>query len=366
MAAGAENRVSREVQLSMAVSSMFPGFRFSPTDEELISFYLKKKLEGYEKSVEVIAEVEIYKYEPWDLPARSIIQSDNEWFFFSPRGKKYPNGNQTRRATDLGYWKATGKERNVKTGSNTIGTKRTLVFHTGRAPKGERTEWIMHEYNTKDKAQDFLVVCRLRRNNEFRQHSCSNRASSSQMNLSSLQAHSSEQVDSTESNQKDAAEITHVESGDHDQKDFGSDDFYSDILKDDIINLDTAPFNGASDPLPLIFQRSDTERRSQHEENDVFEWLQNQGSANRRIRLKKREATGGKKLESMKIGDCRNKVEKARLCSTEVCESRLMNPDSCGSILRGYYVRVVIFFLLILMALFMSRWKVFGMPKGLC
>lgn len=61
--------------------------------------------------------------------------------------------------------------------------------------------------------QDFLVVCRLRRNNEFRQHSCSNRASSSQMNLSSLQAHSGEQVDSTsESNQKDAAEAALVES----------------------------------------------------------------------------------------------------------------------------------------------------------
>lgn len=70
MAAAAENGISREVQLSMAVSSMFPGFRFSPTDEELISFYLKKKLEGYEKSVEVIAEIEIYKYEPWDLPGQ--------------------------------------------------------------------------------------------------------------------------------------------------------------------------------------------------------------------------------------------------------------------------------------------------------
>ncbi|XP_022967115.1 NAC domain-containing protein 89-like isoform X2 [Cucurbita maxima] len=90
------------------------------------------------------------------FPAKSIIQSDNEWFFFSPRGRKYPKGNQTRRATDLGYWKATGKERNVKSGSNVIGTKMTLVFHTGRAPKGERTEWIMHEFNARIKLSSYF------------------------------------------------------------------------------------------------------------------------------------------------------------------------------------------------------------------
>lgn len=66
------SEVPRETQLSIAASSMFPGFRFSPTDEELISHYLKKKIQGSEKSVEVIAEVEICKYEPWDLPGETL------------------------------------------------------------------------------------------------------------------------------------------------------------------------------------------------------------------------------------------------------------------------------------------------------
>ncbi|OVA08656.1 Pentatricopeptide repeat [Macleaya cordata] len=101
------------------------------------------------------------------LHAKSIIKSDHEWFFFSPSGRKYPNGSQARRATEVGFWKATGKERGIKSGSNVIGTKRTLVFHLGRAPKGERTEWIMHEYcikrNKTDGCQDPFVVCRIRR-----------------------------------------------------------------------------------------------------------------------------------------------------------------------------------------------------------
>jgi len=60
--------VSREAQMSIAASSMFPGFRFCPTDEELISYYLRKKMDGHQESVQVISEVELCKYEPWDLP----------------------------------------------------------------------------------------------------------------------------------------------------------------------------------------------------------------------------------------------------------------------------------------------------------
>ncbi|CAK9195324.1 unnamed protein product [Sphagnum troendelagicum] len=115
--------------------------------------------------VHAIAEVDLNKCEPWDLPEKAKM-GEKEWYFFSLRDRKYPTGMRTNRATEAGYWKATGKDKDVVTTSSSstnparrgasgmtprlIGMKKTLVFYLGRAPKGEKTNWIMHEYRSED------------------------------------------------------------------------------------------------------------------------------------------------------------------------------------------------------------------------
>jgi hypothetical protein len=61
-----------------------PGFRFHPTDQELVAFYLKRKVCGKRIEFDVVAEVDLYKCEPWDLPCKSWRTSERHslWTFF--------------------------------------------------------------------------------------------------------------------------------------------------------------------------------------------------------------------------------------------------------------------------------------------
>ncbi|XP_037480186.1 NAC domain-containing protein 30-like [Triticum dicoccoides] len=158
-----------------------PGFRFHPTEEELVGYYLARKVAAQKIDLDIIQEVDLYRIEPWDLQercgggrggrgARQVAAEDeqsSEWYFFSFKDRKYPSGTRTNRATAAGFWKATGRDKPVMSSRShgVIGMRKTLVFYRGRAPNGRKTDWIIHEYRlqTNEHAptqEEGWVVCR--------------------------------------------------------------------------------------------------------------------------------------------------------------------------------------------------------------
>lgn len=73
---------------------------------------------------------------------------EKEWYFYCPRDRKYRNSARPNRVTRAGFWKATGTDRPIYSsdGSKCIGLKKSLVFYRGRAAKGIKTDWMMHEF----------------------------------------------------------------------------------------------------------------------------------------------------------------------------------------------------------------------------
>ncbi|KAL0385823.1 UNVERIFIED_CONTAM: NAC domain-containing protein 1 [Sesamum radiatum] len=163
-------------------SSLPPGFRFHPTDEELIMHYLRNQATSRPCPVSIIPEVDIYKFDPWELPAKAEF-GENEWYFFSPRDRKYPNGVRPNRAAVSGYWKATGTDKAIYSGSKYVGIKKALVFYKGRPPKGVKTDWIMHEYRLSESRSqplkqngsmrlDDWVLCRIYKKKNLGRSTC--------------------------------------------------------------------------------------------------------------------------------------------------------------------------------------------------
>ncbi|KAL8255150.1 hypothetical protein R6Q59_033371 [Mikania micrantha] len=143
-----------------------PGFRFHPTDEELVVQYLKRKVHSFPLPASIIPEVDACRSDPWELPG----DCEQERFFFSTKEVKYPNGNRSNRATLSGYWKATGLDKQIFSSENNqvVGMKKTLVFYRGKPPNGSRTDWIMHEYRLATQQPKNLtqgtgnwVICRI-------------------------------------------------------------------------------------------------------------------------------------------------------------------------------------------------------------
>ncbi|KFK35543.1 hypothetical protein AALP_AA4G004400 [Arabis alpina] len=165
--------------ISMVEAKLPPGFRFHPKDDELVCDYLMTR--SLQKPPLFLIQVDLNKCEPWDIPKMACV-GGKDWYFYSQRDRKYATGLRTNRATATGYWKATGKDRAIQRKGKLVGMRKTLVFYQGRAPRGRKTDWVMHEFRLQgsfDHPNDSLnppkedwVLCRVFHKNTTQGVSC--------------------------------------------------------------------------------------------------------------------------------------------------------------------------------------------------
>ncbi|XP_057807750.1 NAC domain-containing protein 67-like [Salvia miltiorrhiza] len=124
---------------------LLPGYRFVPTDYELL-IHLHYKINHGVALTPHIRDVRLYDFHPQALTETYPAVGDNEWYFFTPRNRKHPKGFRPDRVAGGGFWRATATVKKVKHEGRVIGQKQTLVYHTGINKQSEKTSWMMHEY----------------------------------------------------------------------------------------------------------------------------------------------------------------------------------------------------------------------------
>ncbi|PWA82846.1 No apical meristem (NAM) protein [Artemisia annua] len=121
-----------------------PGFRFCPTDEELVVHFLQRKASLLPYHPDIIPDLDLYPFDPWDLDGKAMAEG-KKWYYYSRRTQN--------RITTNGYWKSLGCDEQIISSSSSkrVGVKKYYVFHIGEAPdEGVKTNWIMQEFRLSD------------------------------------------------------------------------------------------------------------------------------------------------------------------------------------------------------------------------
>ncbi|XP_051132847.1 NAC domain-containing protein 104 [Andrographis paniculata] len=120
-----------------------PGFRFYPTDEELVVHFLHRKANLLPFHPDIIPDLDLYPYDPWDLSGKAM-EEGKIWYFYSRRTQN--------RVAGSGYWQPIGVEEQICSSSEqkVIGVKKHSAFYLGEPPHGVKSDWIMQEYRLPD------------------------------------------------------------------------------------------------------------------------------------------------------------------------------------------------------------------------
>lgn len=124
------------------------GYRFRPTDEELVVHYLKRKVFGLPLPASIIPELDVFKSHPLGLPGD--MKEKKRYFFGNIRNENaIANDSKCKIAAGSGYWKPVCKNRQILASGTkqVVGIRKTLIFSEGKRSHETKTQWVMHQYH---------------------------------------------------------------------------------------------------------------------------------------------------------------------------------------------------------------------------
>ncbi|XP_057432041.1 NAC domain-containing protein 83-like [Lotus japonicus] len=126
---------------------LLPGYKFDPTDEVLIDFYLKRRVFAQLVPFHIIPDFDVFQTEPWGLPGGDgKIFNERKCFFYNTRSRDLENIDI--RVAGSGQWRVMEKDKYIPIPRNNqvIGKRNTMNFWEVQGVYARRTEWVMHEF----------------------------------------------------------------------------------------------------------------------------------------------------------------------------------------------------------------------------
>ncbi|KAJ4962373.1 hypothetical protein NE237_022312 [Protea cynaroides] len=154
--------------------SFAPGFRFHPTEEQLLCYYLSNKnnCERHDRDLSfpyfddnnIVQEIDLYGYDPCDLPDIACFPygrggSRKHWYCFTAKAST----ERVKRKARGGFWKRKGRARDIVAakGGPVLGKRKTSVFYSGNSSRTRKTDWVLYEYTLIDNLKDSFALCRV-------------------------------------------------------------------------------------------------------------------------------------------------------------------------------------------------------------
>ncbi|XP_010906173.3 NAC domain-containing protein JA2 [Elaeis guineensis] len=136
--------------------AVLTGWRFQPSEDELLDSFLRKKILGQPLSYHMIVEADVYGDDPKNLTAQySMANRDREWYFFTSTTRKHPgasDSSQASRRAGAGRWKARQRIKTVLDSDHKVLGSKQCFCYRERCPSGgeTKTTWLMEEYSIPD------------------------------------------------------------------------------------------------------------------------------------------------------------------------------------------------------------------------